>query len=615
MKLNKQFLAVLLLVSLLLALAGPALAAWQGEGLSYISLSGYYRNLVFDDGLISAQNAEELWGIIDEEGRVVLPFRYTSLYSITHGLFAAETEDGSEVIINSSGEVKLNGGWVRWWDNGFCVYDNDTYTEHFYTWDLQECGAGTVCFGKPALDAYNLNPYSQIAEGCYTVSESRNGRSYQGVINEAGQTIVPAEYDYVTAVTDGTKTVFLGTLRSSSTYTLYNEQGRQIRALTGYSSVYGYYDSDTGPASALRLTIWQSDGTELSGLLDLDGNDLVPMGDYDCYGVGFGSVNPSGCISAPLNSGGSRLYKNGKLVQSWDDMTVTTLSGTDAVVFSSEDGAGLMEMDGTVLIAPEFGRLWTDKAGNLQAARASDSIFMGYEANGVFTIAGEVIVPADYARVDLELDRYIAEKEDGTTDVYRTDGSLVLSGKMGVYSYTGFLIGEDENGGECIWNSEGELLYGPWYGRIRQNYTPLDWIEYETKWNGARFLPFLLQVQEGDGWRTVKTLELDLQTGTLAYEFPYEAYAVNQSGYYAYILDDGSWAIGRVDLPAAPAFPDLNGDGALTADDAGALFAYVSGKPLPAAAPDLDADGKINNRDAILLFRMMTNMVYIEILE
>ena len=61
--------------------------------------------------------------------------------------------------------------------------------------------------------------------------------------------------------------------------------------------------------------------------------------------------------------------------------------------------------------------------------------------------------------------------------------------------------------------------------------------------------------------------------------------------------------------PEGPLPGDVDLDGAVTAADAGAIFALVSaGGSLPAGAnPDANGDGKVNARDALLAFRMAAN--------
>ena len=602
MKLNKQFLAMLLLLSLLLALAGPALAAWEGPGVPTIAVQGYYRNLVFNDGVVPAANADELWGLIDENGTVVLAFQYQDLYGITHGYFCATKDDDNRVIIDRNGRELMDCGyWLNWWDDGFGFYEDGSNGMVFYDWDLQPSSAAAVIYHIPELSGLTIDPYGD-ADGRYfvfretTIVDGRE-QSLCGIVDAEGNVIVPAQFAYIYILADENCVAF-----QTNDRRIFDEAGNELVGPGEYDSLYGHYDSDFDPASSFDVT---KDGQK--GLLGFDGKLLVPLGDYD----EIGSVNPAGYVSASRYEVGddnelinmeSFLFKNGALVKTWTDRVVSTVRNVDNLTFRTLNGAnnlGLMDYAGQVLLAPQFTTIDCDALGNL-IARGGHYGFDG--TCGVFTQEGETILPADYDDIELVEDRYLANRRD-VGGLYSADGTPIIPEEYGDLScMTRFILGSGEDGMR-LWNLDGEELVGPWEGIIRQNYIPLDWIEYETKWNGARFLPFLLQVRNGDEWETVKTVELDLQTGKLCYEFPCVAGSVNQNGYYVYQLSDGTSAIGHVDLPQEQEDYDLNGDGELTAADAAVLFAYVSGEPLPAQAPDVNEDGKMGNLDAILLFR------------
>ena len=84
--------------------------------------------------------------------------------------------------------------------------------------------------------------------------------------------------------------------------------------------------------------------------------------------------------------------------------------------------------------------------------------------------------------------------------------------------------------------------------------------------------------------------------GVLAFPTMDEGVVVTGASFQVFSGSDG---------PAVPG--DVNGDGAVTASDARALFKAVSAQQTDPATMDVNGDGRVNGRDALILFRQIAS--------
>ena len=598
MKLNKAFLSALLAACLLLTLLSPAaLAIGEELGLTDISLQGYFRNLVFEDGVIAARNAEGLWGLLNEKGETVLPFAYSDLNIIAHGLFTAGKDDHYSVI-DKTGKVLVelgSSGWVRWWDGGFSAWLDDD--PHFFDWEGNEVGFGTMAYGNPALDPYG--EVYEAAEGLYSFSgqytnESGATRYGRGIVDENGKVLVPPQ-SYVDVISDGEQVAII--------------TKQQMLDRTG-AVIPGTEEYDSFEVDYRDPTVVKAKAGDAVAALDPTGKVLVPLGPWS----EIGQKNPDGYISAAsytrgsdgvLTEASSVLYRNGAPVAEWEGWLVSTQADMAPLAYqpAGEKGYGLMDPEGNSLVEPRYSSFWVDKAGNIQAEK-NWTIMAG--SNGLFTQAGEPVLPIDFQDVSLDGERYVITTADGLYGLYSTEGEEILPPRYEYLAYDVACYEASDDEGCWLLDRDGNVILGPWPGLIRWNFIPMTgYEEYERRVGHARYLPFLLY-EAGPDSPVVKTVQVDMETGKLAYEMPgMVAYAVNAEGWYAYKVGEEQFAFARVEQE--PALPDLTEDGKTDAADAMALFRSVSAPEgaEPPAALDLNEDNRVNTRDALLFSRLL----------
>ena len=166
-------------------------------GQKVLDLSQYIRNYQFtiSDGLIRVCYVK--WGVIDITGKVILPFEFQNIYSISHGIIHVSNDLGKTALYDYSGKFLIE------LDFGSSTIGSDSSGKAWiaYTKDgkwgvIDASGKVMIPFQYQMLNSLS-DYFTAMLDGKW------------GIINAKGDTVVPFQYDRIGALSEGLISVVL----------------------------------------------------------------------------------------------------------------------------------------------------------------------------------------------------------------------------------------------------------------------------------------------------------------------------------------------------------------------------------------------------------------------
>ena len=371
-----------------------------------IAVTNYSRMLTLQNGgVVAAASGAGQYGLLDVTGKWVVTPQYAYMWSLGGGLFGVANQYQNAYyksglgVINASGQtvlapsdsctdIDVNNGII-------CVAtcdENNNYTYQYYTTDWQpstkEAYRGGSQDTPPELAGYDN--YRETGNGSYIVYVLGTNQSC-GVLDSSFEWVIPlGEYSGIYEFSNGcyevekydseTHSHSYGVLDSSLEWVIpMGEYSSIDEPIAGYYWV-GNYDSET--YSTPR------------GLMDSSTRELViPVGEYN--------------IIYTLKDGYYQVSK-------YDSETYTT-------------SYGVLNSDFEVVLPAEYSSIYVLSNGCIQIStydRETDRFSYGLLDSGF-----ETVIPLGYSSIgNPNADGYIsASKADGSSDLYKTDGTLVKS--------------------------------------------------------------------------------------------------------------------------------------------------------------------------------------------
>lgn len=242
----------------------------------------------FDHGLALVSQKEvgvdTLWGVIDTEGKLVVPLSYhkneikilTDL-SMEAALIMLKEEDGTYTLLNNKGEKLLTGLTS---DSIYfsSIYKNYSGQDQENTPDLVQILIGEG-YGVVTTDGeLVLSPdysYSMTYQNGLLILE--NSADYKrGVYTAEGEEILPCEYASISIVGGG--------MICASTNTDYNTPSTGLFSDKGVQILPCRYSNIQVNGTVVTARIWEDD-KEKTGVFDLTGKELLPLDEYDEVGT------------------------------------------------------------------------------------------------------------------------------------------------------------------------------------------------------------------------------------------------------------------------------------------------------------------------------------------
>lgn len=208
----------------------------------------------FVDGLCAVQNSYGLWGYVDGSGNMVIPYQFESFWDFAEGYVAYRDVNGQVGFMDTSGNVVIAPQFYGTY--GF---------EDGFAWVTSENGAGLINKAGELVVPYQYDSMSAIVNGYATVGygEWIDGEFYgqRGLMDTAGNIVVPIQYDSVKYTGDSNKVLVeldgvftimdfgssepLTYLSGASDWAVpYIEEVYQAGLLEGMESLWGNYNSN-----------------------------------------------------------------------------------------------------------------------------------------------------------------------------------------------------------------------------------------------------------------------------------------------------------------------------------------------------------------------------------
>jgi len=150
----------------------------------------------FEEGFLAVQNGE-MWGFIDRQGKVVIPFRYRNVWDFSEGLAAAEVNDGKWGFIDQSGT--------------FVIAPQYDLTEgSFFHRRLAPVRIGNKVGYIDKSGAIVIQPQFESASSFYDdFADVKVGEKY-GFIDGSGEFVIQPQFDVSLGFHGKLGTVFVG---------------------------------------------------------------------------------------------------------------------------------------------------------------------------------------------------------------------------------------------------------------------------------------------------------------------------------------------------------------------------------------------------------------------
>ena len=237
---------------------GEAMTSFY-DGIAFVPLAA---GSTRQNGIWTEINQYKLWGALNKEGKVVVPFDYASYHAFSEGYAAVKekTPYGFWGVINTTGQLKIGYEWheIGRFHNGLAHAKKENVNCFIDT-------NGNIRF----LCTYEW--YGEFSEGLCAVS---NNRKY-GFVNIHNQLVVPLNYQYVGRFSEGVAKV-----RMNGKYGCINKNGQQIVPCQ-YDEME---DCSEGLIAVRRNDLW--------GFINKHGEEVIPCiyDTVDSFSDGFAVV-------------------------------------------------------------------------------------------------------------------------------------------------------------------------------------------------------------------------------------------------------------------------------------------------------------------------------------
>ncbi len=352
-------------------------------------------------GLIAAMR-DDRWGVIDETGKVLVPFIYNNISPMREGLMRVYNS-GKYGFVDAAGKVviKLEHSWAEDFCNGYARIRTGSYSSYRYG-AINKAGEVVVQAQYDEMTDFNAHGLAIVTETAGTYS--RNDDTC-GVVNASGELIIPMAY-------------------GNSTITLLDNGMVQITDKG--EKTYSYDDT---------YALYGADGTLLAGpgaksvTLLTEGMVRVRIDQQDIYLDAQG--NPT---AAPVTAASTPVPEDAAF-SAYDDVR---RQGDDlavvCIVTETEDGRswryGLADGQGRLLTDCEY-----TGVGDFveDVAFASKEVLVDGEVReliGLIDRWGMTIAPFEYGSEDNRYMRDVFRFVDGYAVVLKDVGEAVHAGVM-----------------------------------------------------------------------------------------------------------------------------------------------------------------------------------------
>lgn len=387
----------------------------------YVCTSPYQLPQFDDNGVAVVWNEKGVCNAIDRSGRLLLPYWYKDIARM-EGHLAALGHSGKITWLDVSSLERdgyvydiyyddpicsklaiLKGGKLLW---GFYLGDDLNTIPCKYEEITLASGVVRVkengLWGMKTVEGKELTPCiydSAFAEFCDGLSAvQRNG--LWGFVDMAGKEVIPCQYDSVSDFEDGRSLVLL-----DEQYGFIDTAGNEITPLI-YDMAYPFSD---GLAWVRKLN--------KKGSINLDGKEVIPC-QYDFVGE-----CSEGLVA--VREGKHYMFMNtgGEVAIDLKDMNLDSVSVFKEGLCGVSKGHlwGFIDRTGTQVIPfkyrwPYF-NIDIHFENGICLFRSEENWF----AIGCFNKDGDIVLPAEFSRIELEDGKLIAYK-DGIKHIYSTDG-------------------------------------------------------------------------------------------------------------------------------------------------------------------------------------------------
>ena len=592
MKINRKLISALVSVILALNLfASPASAAeYQAEYLpaiySDIAVTAYSRMLELHNGAIAVQNDEDLWGLADLYGNMILPFQFKLMESMGNGFYRVSyseygyngwEDDCREGIIDSTGAFRIPLG-DHWFSRSKHIirqsFDNGDPDVYYHNTDLSPATEEEYLKTFPQYEDYAWPDLSLEYDHCtateYGYILRSDSESSYAFVTLAGEVLIPySTYDYIYATeTPGfLRIVNYGSNHQTGVVDVTSGTLREAIPMGLYSTI-----SDECPG------VFQVSTDSGRGFVSSDNVVIVPLAQYDY----LGDVNAAGYVATSNYDGSNygeksnfdtHLYHvSDGLIGSWTDRIINTTSGAAFLSFSLNGTEfGCMDAAGNTLLSPLYTSLYSIGDEGYIRVRSKDSNKYGLISSDYQMLMDTVYSDIFYwGENDYQycIDRKygINTIRDGVVTekipcIYK-DIDWYSANFMSAYDGSTYRIlnGSDQ----CIIGPTSEYieLFRMWfYDLDQQTELALEWDNYT-----GPVLPYISETADG-----YVTTYADYLTGEVQGTLSANASNLTEDGWFAY--EDpttGKFGIGRITGFAAP-FTGLK------QDSSGAWQYYVDG--------------------------------------
>lgn len=392
--------------------------------------------------------------------------------------------------------------------------------------------------------------------GLFKVSDSVDGNSGNcGIIDSTGKAVVAMgnhwiSYNNQTIEVDGD--YFTTEMKPSTSDAYYGGSS------DGYSepeySFSGQYDRVEEDYRGSSVLFVYKDGQE--GAVDANGKVLVPLGDYDVVN----GMNQKGYISAySADKGTTQLFKDGALVKTFDKEVATEAYYRD-LAFKEGDKAGIMDINGKVIIPANFYGINGDGNGNLLTLSEAEDWNYTY---GLYSYDGKVIFKDGYDRISYLRDNKY-QLNDGTYYGVKTlSGAAVIPMKyLDMRLHTLDFIELYDGKSYSIVDLNNQTIVPATTQRIQMFHSipgnPLSRELSDFQWMAASYdgytkseLPFCYRLADG----SYATVYADFNTGKVNGTLANRASLPDADGRFVYQATNGLFGFGTLKDDAQPEVP------------------------------------------------------------
>ena len=270
----------------------------------------------------AGEDDSELYGYIDENGKMVISANYTMVCSFSCG-WARVIEDGESQFINKDGKSVIPDPFP--WDNTFC-YNRIRFKED------GKCGMYDENF-KVVIPAEYDWLGSNSEDGLISFSE--DGKEY-GYLDKDGKVVIPEQFLYAYSFAGGIAVV-VEKKDDDNRYGVIDKKGNFL---------IDYQKKDLSNMGEGRVAFYNS-STSKYGMMDKNGNEIVSAkyDDFQPFTCGLALVEKNGKVGY-INTKGEevipcRYHDAGSF---YDDVAVVRKSSDSRREFINKKGESLFSL-------------------------------------------------------------------------------------------------------------------------------------------------------------------------------------------------------------------------------------------------------------------------------